>query len=129
MAGFLMTSTLHGSLCRNSSGSLVFNRVQLGQCCAFIIVPGEFIQFLHSRKDLWVTSSTIGTKYLDVLVYDGIHSYTPIELVTTILQTKVESIQLQIDQLQNMCSHLCSCTVLRKVLQQSYLMRARCVPI
>ena len=46
--------------------------ISLGQTMAFNIIPGEFVQILHSSQDHWLTISTIGVKHPTVKIYDSL---------------------------------------------------------
>lgn len=51
--------------------------VSLGLTMAFDIMPGEFLQILHTSQDHWVTISTIGVEYPKVKVYDSLFDFLP----------------------------------------------------
>lgn len=51
--------------------------VSLGLTMAFNIMPGEFLQILHTSQDHWVTISTIGVKHPTVKIYDSLFSSLP----------------------------------------------------
>lgn len=46
--------------------------VSLGPTMAFNIMPGEFLQILHTSQDHWLTISTIGVKHPTVKIYDSL---------------------------------------------------------
>lgn len=51
--------------------------VSLGQTMAFNVIPGEFVQILHTSHDHWLTISTIRVKHPTVKIYDSLFDCLP----------------------------------------------------
>ena len=50
--------------------------VSLGLTMAFDVMPGEFLQILHTSQDHWLTISTIGVEHPKV-VYNSLFDFLP----------------------------------------------------
>ena len=48
-----------------------FQTTTNGLCGNYTVETGEFIQILHNGTDHWLAITTIGTKFLEALVYDN----------------------------------------------------------
>ena len=49
-----------------------FQTTTNGLCGNYTVETGEFIQILHNGTDHWLAITTIGTKFLEALVYDSL---------------------------------------------------------
>ena len=86
--------------------------VSLGVTMAFNIMPGEFLQILHTSQDHWLTISTIGVKHPIVKIYDSLFNYLPnlakaqiASLLCSkqdIIEAHIMDVKLQVCKIQNM---------------------------
>ena len=51
--------------------------VSLGLTMAFNVMPGEFLQILHTSEDHWLTISTLGVQHPKVNIYDSLFKSLP----------------------------------------------------
>lgn len=86
--------------------------VSLGVTMAFNIMPGEFLQILHTSQDHWLTISTIGVKHPIVKIYDSLFNYLPnlakaqiASLLCSkqdIIEAHIMDVKLQVCKIRNM---------------------------
>ena len=86
--------------------------VSLGVTMAFNIMPGEFLQILHTSRDHWLTISTIGVKHPIVKIYDSLFNYLPnlakaqiASLLCSkqdIIEAHIMDVKLQVCKIRNM---------------------------